>query len=271
MGTGIALASAQNKFQTILFDINPGVIDKARDMVESNLEKLVSRQKISAADKNEISGRLVFTSSVADCKAELVIEAIVEKLTTKIDLLSSIASLNNKKTILASNTSSLSITKIQEALPNPGRVAGMHFFNPAHIMKLVEVVKGKFTDDDTLKAITAVCVAMKKTPVSCIDSPGFIVNRVARPFYLEAMKLVEDGNAEVADVDIALEACGFKMGPFTLMDLIGLDINLAVSQSVYAAYDNAPRFKPSSLQQQKVADGDLGRKTGRGFYSHNAS
>ncbi|MDQ6904944.1 MAG: 3-hydroxyacyl-CoA dehydrogenase family protein, partial [Bacteroidota bacterium] len=171
--------------------------------------------------------------------------------------------------IFATNTSSLSINSLQQKIIFPERVVGMHFFNPAYIMKLVEVVKGVHTRDEIANAIYDICRQMGKEPVMCKDAPGFIVNRVARHYYLESLKLVEEGNATPEEIDTILEATGFKMGPFKLMDLIGLDINLAVSQSMYLAFNKAERFKPSRIQEEKVADGELGKKTGKGFYDYS--
>ncbi|MBS1496605.1 MAG: 3-hydroxybutyryl-CoA dehydrogenase [Bacteroidetes bacterium] len=268
MGNGIALAAAQQQFNVILFDINEKVLDHAKTTILHNLDFLVTKQKISAEDKTNIEQRIVYTSTIEDCKAQLIIEAIVEKLEAKENIFTRLAGINDAQTILASNTSSLSITEIQKRIDHPERVAGMHFFNPANIMKLVEVVKGKFTSDATANTLIDVCKAMQKIPVLCNDAPGFIVNRVARPYYLEALHLVEKNIAGIENIDAAMESLGFKMGPFKLMDLIGLDINLAVSQSLYDAFDKAERFKPSTIQQNKVAGGELGRKTGSGFYSY---
>ncbi|MEO6405266.1 MAG: 3-hydroxyacyl-CoA dehydrogenase NAD-binding domain-containing protein [Ferruginibacter sp.] len=269
MGRGIALAAAQAGFKTILFDINEVMLEAARSQISAILDSQESKQKITAQEKQLIHSSFLFTSDIEACKAGLIIEAIIEKLEVKEDLLQKLAEINDPHTILASNTSSLSISSIQKNITNPRRVAGMHFFNPANLMKLVEVVKGDATSDEVVNKIMDVCRQMGKTPVLCLDAPGFIVNRVARPYYLEAMKLVEENKASIEDIDSAMEACGFKMGPFKLMDLIGLDINLAVSNSVYEAMKKKPRFTPSIIQQQKVADGDLGRKTGKGFYIYN--
>ncbi|MEO7444094.1 MAG: 3-hydroxyacyl-CoA dehydrogenase NAD-binding domain-containing protein [Ferruginibacter sp.] len=268
MGSGIALAAAQSGFNAILFDLNPGALDNAKKGIEKNLSKAIEKKIYDAATAAEISARITYTGKAEGCKADLVIEAIIEDLEIKASLLNQLAAINHPPTIIASNTSSLSISDLQEKIPNPERVAGMHFFNPAHIMKLVEIVKGKCTSAETINALEQVCRRMKKTPVVCIDSPGFIVNRVARPFYLEAMKQVEDGWASPEDIDKALTAAGFKMGPFKLMDLIGLDINFAVSESVYAALGKPERFQPSNLQKSKVEAGELGRKTGKGFYQY---
>lgn len=270
MGSGIALAAAQTSLQVMLCDINPAVIDAAKLGIEKNLDFLLSKNKIDAAEKDRIWGRISFTSAQKDCQADLLIEAIVEKLDVKTELFTQLAALNASDTILASNTSSLSINALQKNIPLPGRVAGLHFFNPAHIMKLVEVVKGQLTDDATTDALMDFCRQINKVPVLCKDAPGFIVNRVARHYYLEAMQLEENHHSSVEDIDAAMEAAGFKMGPFKLMDLIGMDVNLAVSTSLYEAFDNADRFKPSALQIEKVAKNELGRKTGKGFYNYNA-
>ena len=266
MGSGIALCAAQNGFETILFDTNENVVSNAQNSINKNLEALVEKNKITTDEKSTILQRLNFTTNINDCIAPLIIEAIVEKPEIKISLFNQLAAINDASSIFASNTSSLSINLLQESIVNPERVAGMHFFNPAQIMKLVEVVKAKQTSDSVIEAIMEVCKQLKKTAVLCIDAPGFIVNRVARHYYLEAMKLVELGIATFENVDEVMEASGFKMGPFKLMDLIGMDINLAVSTSLYEAFDHEARFEPSPIQIKKVKDGELGKKTGSGFY-----
>lgn len=269
MGSGIALAAAQNGFPVILFDNNEQVLSNARSAIASNLEVAVQKGKISAADQQQIQQKIHFTSQIAECKATLIIEAIIEKEDAKVALFNQLATINEPRTIFASNTSSLSVSAIQEKITNPERVAGLHFFNPAQLMKLVEVVKAARTADGVIKELVEFSLQLKKTPVVCIDAPGFIVNRVARHYYLEAMKLVESGIASFETVDEVMEASGFKMGPFKLMDLIGMDINLAVSTSLYNAFGETKRFQPSPLQIQKVAEGNLGRKTGKGFYVYN--
>ncbi len=270
MGSGITLAAALKNFPVILCDINATVLDNARKSIDKNLQFLVDKQKITAETKDSIFQSIHFTSDISDCVADMVLEAIVEKLEVKTDLFKKLAAINTPKCILASNTSSLSINSIQKDIPQPGRVAGMHFFNPAHIMKLVEVVQGDLTSEETAQQLIELCRSIDKVPVLCKDAPGFIVNRVARHFYLEAMHLALKNNTPVEDIDAAMEAAGFKMGPFKLMDLIGMDINLAVSTSLYEAFDHEPRFKPSQLQIDKVANGELGRKTGKGFYEYNS-
>jgi 3-hydroxybutyryl-CoA dehydrogenase len=262
MGSGIALAAAQNNFKTVLFDTNEKGIETAKKSILNNLGFLLTKEKISAEQKEEIYNNIFFTTDINECIGDLIIEAIIEDLQTKETLYKSLAA------IIASNTSSLSITAIQKNILHPERICGMHFFNPAHVMKLVEVVAGKETSQETMQTVYDVCIALKKQPVICKDAPGFIVNRIARHFYLEAMNLAYEKKIKFEDIDVLMENAGFKMGPFKLMDLIGMDINLAVSQSVYKAFNNNPRFKPSPMQEQKVAAGNLGKKTGRGFYDY---
>ena len=268
MGSGIAQVAAQSGFYTLLFDINPTVLEKAKLSIEKNLQYLFNKQKITEAEKDNIFQRIQFVNDTNDCLADVFIEAIVEKVDAKVAIFNQLAEVNHSEVIFASNTSSLSISDIQAKVVHPERVVGMHFFNPAPLMKLVEVVKGEQTADEVVENIAALCKNLNKVPVLCKDAPGFIVNRVARHYYLEAMKLVENGVASIEEVDSIMEASGFKMGPFKLMDLIGMDVNLAVSQSVYEAFNKAERFTPSSLQIEKVAQGNLGKKTGKGFYEY---
>jgi len=268
MGSGIAQVAAQSGFSVLLFDINEAVLEKGKASIQKNLQWLLDKQKINPEEKENIFQRINFITDINDCIADLIIEAIVERADAKVALFNQLAEINHSDTIFASNTSSLSVSDIQANVVNPQRVVGMHFFNPAPLMKLVEVVKGDQTTDDVAQTIYGLCKQMNKTAVMCSDAPGFIVNRVARHYYLEAMKIVELGIATIENVDDVMEACGFKMGPFKLMDLIGMDINLAVSRSLYEAFDGAERFKPSSIQVDKVAKGDLGKKSGRGFYEY---
>jgi 3-hydroxybutyryl-CoA dehydrogenase len=268
MGSGIALSAAQNNFDVVLFDTNEKGIENAKLSINKNLNFLLSKEKITAADKKNIYTRIFFTTNINDCVGDVVIEAIIENLEIKETLYKNIAAINSAQTILASNTSSLSISDIQKNIEHPQRVCGMHFFNPAHVMKLVEIIAGEQTSDETVQTIYNLCLHLKKQPVVCEDAPGFIVNRVARHFYLEAMHLASTTNTSFENIDILMENAGFKMGPFKLMDLIGMDINYAVSQSVYHAFNKNPRFTPSLLQAQKVAEGNLGKKTGKGFYDY---
>lgn len=268
MGSGIAQVSAQSGFNTILFDVNVHVLEKAKESIQKNLETLIGRQKITADEKEKIYRQITFVNVIGNCIADVVIEAIVEKMDAKVSLFDQLAAINDEQTLFATNTSSLSVSDIQKNSLFPQRVVGMHFFNPAYAMKLVEVVKGDQTSDDVAQAIYELCKQLGKLPVMCKDAPGFIVNRVARQYYLEAMTLVEKGIATFENIDAIMEASGFKMGPFKLMDLIGMDINLSVSQSIYEAFKNAERFKPSELQVEKVKANELGRKTGKGFYEY---
>ena len=268
MGSGIALAAAQNNFDTVLFDTNEKGIENAKKSIGKNLDFLLNKEKISITEKENIYKRILFTTNIEDCTGDLIIEAIIENVSIKETLYKNIAAINTARTIFASNTSSLSISAIQKNILYPERICGMHFFNPAHIMKLVEVVAGEETSEQTMQTVYDTCIALKKQPVICKDAPGFIVNRVARHFYLEAMHLAYEKKINFEDIDLLMENAGFKMGPFKLMDLIGMDINLAVSQSVYHAFNDNPRFKPSPMQEQKVAEGNLGKKTGKGFYEY---
>jgi 3-hydroxybutyryl-CoA dehydrogenase len=268
MGNGIAQTAAQSGFYTILYDLDPVMLEKATVFAEESLQSLVEKNRISQPEKKGILNRLHFTSSRKDCVADFIIEAIVEKSEAKVDLFNQLAELNRDETIFVSNTSSLSVTAIAEKVKQPQRVAGMHFFNPAPVMKLVEVVRTKFTSETTIRAITELAKQMGKTPVLCEDAPGFIVNHVARPYYLEALHLIEKGIGDVETIDSVMEASGFKMGPFRLMDLIGNDINYSVSCSLYEAMGRPERLRPSLLQKDKVEKKEWGRKTGKGYYKY---
>lgn len=268
MGSGIAQAAAQNGYPTTLYDLNKNVLDNARLSVQKNLQLLVDKTKLTEARMKEISGRIIYTDKIVHCRADLIIEAIIEKPEAKKELFLKLAELNTPATLLASNTSSLSITAIAADIPHPERVFGLHFFNPAPVMKLVEVVQTSFSNKALAETLSEFVKSLGKTPVVCSDSPGFIVNRVARHYYLEALKLAEENACDIKDIDDLLESAGFRMGPFRLMDLIGNDINLAVTQSLYEASGKEVRFKPSPLQEQKVEIGELGRKTGKGYYRY---
>jgi 3-hydroxybutyryl-CoA dehydrogenase len=255
-------------YDTILYDLDPGMVLKAKAAIEKNLATLIEKKKITEADNLATLERLTFTTDITACIADLIIEAIVERPDIKLDLFLGLATVNRKDSILASNTSSLSLDALAEKIPGPERFAGMHFFNPAPLMKLIEVVRTKYTSESTIDIITQLARSMGKTPVLCTDAPGFIVNHVARPYYLEALRLLEQELSDIGTIDALMEATGFKMGPFRLMDLIGNDINYAVSESVYEALGRPERLKPSSIQRQKLAEGSLGRKTGKGYYRY---
>ena len=268
MGSGIAQATAQAGFYTLLYELNTDMLEKAQSGIENNLQTLVEKGKMNAGEKEKVLQRINFTNDLQTCIADVFIEAIIEKPAIKIALFNQLAELNHSECIFASNTSSLSISKIAEKVKCPERVIGMHFFNPATIMKLVEVVTTPFTAEEVTATIFELAKQMGKTPVVCKDAPGFIVNRVARPFYIESLRLVEEGITSFEQTDRLMEATGFKMGPFKLMDLIGNDINYAVSCSVYEQMNNPERLKPSYIQQEKVEKEELGKKTGKGYYNY---
>jgi 3-hydroxybutyryl-CoA dehydrogenase len=267
MGQGIAHVCAMRGYPTQLFDIESSLSQKAISSISINLDKAVSKSKISECERNLILGRLSVANKLEDVEVDLVIEAVVERLDVKQQLFR-LLEINNKGSILASNTSSLSITEIAAGLKNPSRFVGLHFFNPATLMNLVEVVRGTSTDDSVVSIMMDFSKSLNKTAVVVKDSPGFIVNRVARHYYVEALKLLEEGVASHEQIDRLLRNAGFKMGPFELMDLIGMDINFAVTSSLYQAFHQDPKFRPSRIQQQKVMAGHLGKKTGRGFYDY---
>ncbi|MES2003612.1 MAG: 3-hydroxyacyl-CoA dehydrogenase NAD-binding domain-containing protein [Bacteroidota bacterium] len=266
MGSGIAQVAAMAGYTTIQFDVNAGMLEKSKNLIEKNLQWLTGKGKITLPQKEQYMNRIQFTDQLIQCKADLVIEAIIEKKEAKTELFTQLAEYNGPHSIFATNTSSIAVTEIAENVPDPGRVVGMHFFNPAPIMKLVEVITTSHTYPPVTATVVNVAKRMGKTAVLCKDSPGFIVNRVARHYYLEAMKLVEEGLATIETIDTVMEASGFKMGPFKLMDLIGMDINYGVSRIVWEALGNPERLTPSLVQKQKVEAGELGRKTGKGFY-----
>jgi len=275
MGSGITQALAQAGFYTLLYELNPAILENAKTGIEKSLEGLTGKGKLPAGEKEKITRLIRFTGDIQTCLADVFIEAIVEKQELKVALFNQLAELNHSECIFASNTSSLSITGIAEKIKNPERVIGMHFFNPATIMKLVEVVNTTYTNTTTSETIIELVRKIGKTPVICKDSPGFIVNRVARPYYIESLRSVEEGlvdlpagQAGFSQLDRLLEATGFKMGPFKLMDLIGNDVNYAVSCSVYEQLQQPERLKPSYIQKEKVEKGELGRKSGEGYYRY---
>jgi 3-hydroxybutyryl-CoA dehydrogenase len=268
MGSGIAQVCAASGYEVILFDLNEAIIRQARTIIETDLQKLIDKQKIPEKEKKRTLQKLHFTSDINDCISDLVIEAIIEKAEAKISLFKQLQLINEKQTIFATNTSSLSVTEIASHLTKPENFIGLHFFNPAPLMKLVEVIKTTSTGNETIHTILSFARSLKKAPVVCKDSPGFIVNRVARPFYIESLRLFEDANVSFETIDKLLESRGFRMGPFKLMDLIGNDINYAVSCSVYEQLNRPERLKPSFIQKEKVAQKELGKKTGKGYYQY---
>lgn len=268
MGAGIAQVCAQNGYPTYLYDINPEMLTKAKVGVNKNMDGAIARGKMSEEQKNEALNNLIFTENFEDLKADLILEAIVERLDVKVSLFEKLAAQNTSETILATNTSTIPITQIAAKVEHPERIVGIHFFNPAHIMKLVEVIAGAQTSDKVAQTAKAFVQSVKKTPIMAKDAPGFIVNRVARHFYVEGLKVAEDNVADVETIDALVESSGFRMGPFRLMDLIGVETNFSVTKSMYELFYYDSKFRPSRIQQQKVDAGHYGRKTKRGFYSY---
>lgn len=269
MGRGIAQVFVQSGFEVMLFDAVAGVPEVARREIEKSLQQLTEKGKITNEQKAEMLNRITPVSRLEELKADMVIEAIAEVSEVKRTLFAQLEDILRPDALLVTNTSSLSVTELSGGMKYPERFAGLHFFNPAPVMKLVEVVRGARTAEYTVQQLVALVRKIAKHPVVAQDSPGFIVNRVARPYYTEALRLLEEQAADVETIDRLLRATGFKMGPFELMDLIGNDVNFAVTRAVYEAFYQEPRFKPSRIQEQKVRAGHLGRKTGKGFYDYD--
>ncbi|HET7280619.1 MAG TPA: 3-hydroxyacyl-CoA dehydrogenase NAD-binding domain-containing protein [Dermatophilaceae bacterium] len=269
MGSGIAQVAAQAGHEVHLVDAVPGMAGAAVDRLTTALGKLAAKGRITDDEARAAADRLYSAETVADLpECVLVVEAIREDLGDKQDLFRDLSERQSAATLLASNTSSLDITAIGEHTAYPGRVLGLHFFNPVPLMRLVEVVHGKATSPETLAAATSLMRIWGKTPVQCTSTPGFIVNRVARPFYGEAQRMLQDGIADAATLDEALRRAGFRMGPLELTDFIGQDVNLAVGTSVWEQTGRDPRYEPTRLQQELVAAGRLGRKSGQGIYRY---
>lgn len=268
MGSGIAQIAAQNGFDVIQFDVNEAMLLKSKTSIENSLQKLADKQKIRADQQQEILQRIFFTSEKNNCIADVIIEAVIEKREIKQQLFDDLFLINNDKAIFTTNTSSISVSELSESKKYASRFAGMHFFNPAPIMKLVEIIKTEKTSEEVIVILVDLAKQLQKTPVVCNDAPGFIVNRVARHYYLEAMQLMEENIADAETIDTIMEASGFKMGPFKLMDLIGMDVNYSVSNIVWEALGKPKRLQPSSIQKNKVEANELGRKTGKGFYKY---
>ena len=269
MGRGIAQVSALAGYGVILYDVAEDFLDAALVAIRASIDKGVARGKTAEAAAATAKEAFTLTTSLeTSATADLIIEAAPEKLDLKREIFSTLDAHAAEYTILASNTSSLSIGAIAGATQRADRVIGLHFFNPAHIMKLVEVIRGDFTSEETLQSCLAYAEAVGKTAVLCKDTPAFIVNRVARPFYGEAFRLLGEDAADVATIDKLIKSLGFRMGPFELIDLIGCDVNFAVTQSVYEAYFHDPKYRPHPIQRRMVESGRIGRKVGQGFYDY---
>jgi 3-hydroxybutyryl-CoA dehydrogenase len=271
MGAGIAQVAAQAGFATLLYDISQEFIDTGLGRIRSFLRGSRERSKITAEQEKQILDRLSSTTKLEAFEdSSLIIEAIPEKLELKRDVFKHLDAICPLATLLATNTSSFSVTAIAANTQHPERVLGLHFFNPPPLMALVEVVQGDRTAAEAIDQATNLMRQMGKTPARAKDTPGFIVNRIARPFYNEALRILGDGDATVESVDRIMRAAGnFRMGPFELMDLIGHDVNFAATESLYRSFFEDPRFRPSPIQHRMVMGGNLGRKTGRGFYVYD--
>ena len=271
MGSGIAQVAATSGCTVKIYDTNEQALQKSKQSLEVTLSKLVEKAKIDENEKNRIQSAISYVNTLQElADSNLVIEAIIENLEIKRKLFSELESLVAPETILASNTSSLSIASIAASCQKPERVIGIHFFNPAPLMQLVEVVPAVQTSEEVLNKSVQIISDWKKVVAVAKDTPGFIVNRVARPFYSESLRIYEEGVADFATIDWSLKTIGnFRMGPFELMDFIGHDVNYVVTETVFTAFYFDPRYKPSFTQKRLLEAGYLGRKSGRGFYDYS--
>lgn len=270
MGQGIAQVCAVAGYTVLLYDIESSLLKAAISRMRKALDALIAKGRMSEPDAQGILGRITPVSDFRQLQVDLVIEAVIENLEVKQKIFREVEKLNGADCILATNTSSIPVTRIAASLKHPHRFAGLHFFNPAPVMKLVEIIRGAATAEATIQLLKDFATQLNKQFVAAQDSPGFIVNRVARHFYLEPLKIAEEQVADIETIDTLLRSSGFKMGPFELMDLIGIDVNLSVTRSVYDSFHQEAKFRPSRIQQQKVDAGHLGKKTGIGFYRYGA-
>ena len=270
MGSGIAQIASQAGHDVVLFDLSQEALTSSSFKLQKVMNRLIEKGKVTSDEAIAIQERIVRTTMVTSLKdCDLIIEAVVEDLEVKKRVFKSIEEIASKEAIIASNTSSLSITSLASFCAHPERVVGLHFFNPAPLMPLVEIIPALQTNRDLPKHLTDLMRKWGKSPVIAKDTPGFIVNRVARPFYGEALRILDEGIADVSTIDSAMRQSGFRMGPFQLMDLIGHDVNYSVTESVFKSFYYDPRYMPSITQLKLVEAGWLGRKSGRGFYNYN--
>jgi 3-hydroxybutyryl-CoA dehydrogenase len=271
MGAGIAQLALQAGHEVLLNDVDEAAIERGRERIADGLDRMVAKGRMDVDDAGAALAERLRDARGLDTlttEADIIIEAALEDLDLKSIIFRALDSAAPASTLLATNTSALSITEIAQATEHPERVLGLHFFNPAPVMALVEVVQGELTSGTTMQAGIEFTRSLAKTAVACRDAPGFIVNRVNRPFTLEALRMLDETGLRPEAIDRAFEAAGYPMGPFRLMDLVGIDVNLAVARALYEAFDHAPRFQPSPRQEQLVLAGMLGRKTGSGFYGY---
>lgn len=269
MGQGIAQVCAVAGYRVLLYDVQPELIKNAIISIRKSLDNAVVKAKITPIEKENALNRITPITDFRLLQVDLIIEAVIEKLEVKQKIFSELEKLNTRDCILTSNTSSISITQIGSALKHQDRFAGLHFFNPAYAMKLIEIISGSASTKTTIDFLLAFTKKIGRIPVLAKDSPGFIVNRVARLFYTEPLKIAEESITDFKSIDRLMSTCGFKMGPFELIDLIGMDVNLAVTKSIYEGFNYDSKFRPSRIQQQKVDAGFLGIKSGKGFYDYS--
>lgn len=270
MGIGIAQVATTSGCEVFLYDTNSAQTEKSLLILKNTLHRLVEKQKISAEKSEEVFNKIKPCNDLQDfATCDLVIEAIIESKEIKTKVFQNLEEIVSENCVIASNTSSISITSLSSELKNPERFIGIHFFNPAPLMPLVEIIPGLLTKENLDDEIFSLIKSWGKTPVIAKDVPGFIVNRIARPFYGEALRIAEEHIATPEQIDDAMRTLGnFKMGPFELMDLIGIDVNFSVTKTVYQDYFYDPKYKPSLLQQRMSEAKLLGRKTGKGFYDY---